>query len=114
MKVALGENVHASCYNVRKRRRGWTELVTRQRFAKLKKKINNSHFSNVAAEDMDVCKDQEENGDGIDEGGKQDATSSNHLAKVGDLELVCKNILLRLVSAAVDKGFFQVKKIDGP
>ena len=74
----LGENVHAaSCYRVRRRRRGWTELVTKQR--KLKIKFRIAPCANTADE-MDA-------------------------GRMINLELVCKNILLGLVSAAVEGKF---------
>ena len=81
-----GNSHHASCYNVRKRRRGWTELVTRQRFTKLKTKFRNAPNAD-AAEEMDVCKDKEDG------------------RRMVDLESVCKNILIGLVSAAVEGEF---------
>ena len=88
-RVNLGENSHhASCYNVRKRRRGWTELVTRQRFTKLKTKFRNAPNADAAeSEEMDVCKDKEDG------------------RRMVDLESVCKNILIGLVSAAVEGEF---------
>ena len=112
MKLGAG---HASCYSLSKRRRGWTELVTRQRFPKLKTKFSNNlqnknrqifaklktTFSNASdantAEEMDVCKDEEE------EGRRE---IDNDGGRMVDLELVCKHILLGLVSAAVEAGEF--------
>ena len=100
MKVAVGKE-HATCYNVRKRRRGWTELVVKQRFAKFK--VNRSRKTQNAnvAEEMDVSKAQEEE----KEIGKGDfGATSDDEGKV-DLEFVCTQILLSIVSAVLEGEF---------
>ena len=101
MKVAVG-NEHSACYNVRKRRLGWTELVTKQRFAKLNV-IKSRKTQNVSvAEEMDANnKDQEE---GKDVGKGDFGATSDDERKV-DLELVCIQILLSIVSAVLDGEF---------
>ena len=95
--VDLGGNSHhASCYNVRKRRRGWTELVTRQRLTKFKTKFRNAPNAD-AAEEMDVCKDEEDE--------RMDVQTGSDDGRMVALESVCKNILIGLVSAAVEGEF---------
>ena len=93
MKKAAGvENTHASCCKVieKRRRWGWTELVSKQRFSKLKMKIRKRPNNANTAEEMDVRREIEKYS--VD-------------GRIFNLESFCKMIIIKLISAAVEGEF---------
>ena len=88
----LGQDGHAASHGSvkKRRRRGWTELVMRQKRVanpKLKIKCSKTHHTRPAGE-MDVCKEI--------------------IGESGKVESVCKKILLGLVSVAMEGEFISM------